>query len=73
MFAEACGAVGLRADRPDQVAAVLEEALAINDRPVVIDFICDPEAMVFPMVPAGGSNDDIALSREDFMSREDPA
>ncbi len=71
MFAEACGAVGLRADRPDQVAAVLEEALAINDRPVVIDFACDPEAMVFPMVPAGGSNDDIALSREDFMSRED--
>ncbi len=70
-FAEACGTVGLRADRPDQVAAVLEEALAINDRPVVIDFICDPEAMVFPMVPAGGSNDDIALSREDFMSRED--
>ena len=73
LFAEACGAVGLRADRPDQVAGVIEEALAINDRPVLIEFTCDPEAMVFPMVPAGGSNDDIALSREDFMSREEIA
>jgi len=73
LFAEACGAVGLRADRPDQVTDVLKEALAINDRPVLIEFVCDPEAMVFPMVPAGGSNDDIALSREDFMSREELA
>jgi acetolactate synthase-1/2/3 large subunit len=65
-FAEACGCVGLRADRPSEVAGVIEQALAINDRPVLIEFTCDPEAMVFPMVPAGGSNDDIILSREDL-------
>jgi len=65
-FAEACGGVGLRADHPSEVAGVIEQALAINDRFVVVEFTCDPEAMVFPMVPAGGSNDDIILSREDF-------
>ncbi|MEN8235080.1 MAG: acetolactate synthase large subunit [Actinomycetota bacterium] len=70
-FAEACGAVGLRADHPSQVADVIEQALAINDRPVLVEFRCDPEAMVFPMVPAGGSNDDVILSREEFMSREE--
>jgi len=71
-FAEACGGVGLRADHPSEVAGVIEEAMAINDRPVLIEFRCDPEAMLFPMVPAGGSNDEIAMSREDFMSVEDP-
>lgn len=65
-FAEACGGVGLRADRPSEVAEVLEQALAIDDRMVVVEFTCDPEAMVFPMVPAGGSNDDLILSREDL-------
>ncbi len=65
-FAEACGCVGLRADHPSEVAGVIEEALAINDRPVLVEFTCDPEAMVFPMVPAGGSNDDIIMSREDL-------
>ena len=71
MFAEACGAVGLRAEHPREVAAVIEQALSINDRPVLVEFKCDPEAMVFPMVPAGASNDEIILSREEFMSRED--
>lgn len=65
-FAEACGCVGLRADHPSEVAGVIEQALKINDRPVVIEFSCDPEAMVFPMVPAGSSNDNVILSREDF-------
>ncbi len=71
-FAEACGGTGLRADHPSEVAGVIEQAMSINDRPVLIEFRCDPEAMIFPMVPAGGSNDDIAMSREDFMSVEDP-
>ncbi len=65
-LAEAMGCVGLRADHPDEVAPTLEKALAINDRPVVVEFRCDPDAMVFPMVPAGGSNDDIALGPEDL-------
>jgi acetolactate synthase-1/2/3 large subunit len=65
-LAEAMGCVGLRADHPDEVAPTLEKALAINDRPVVVEFRCDPDAMVFPMVTAGGSNDDIALGPEDL-------
>ncbi len=65
-LAEAMGCVGLRAERPSEVGPALEKALAINDRPVVVEFVCDPDAMVFPMVPAGGSNDDVVLSPEDL-------
>jgi acetolactate synthase-1/2/3 large subunit len=64
-LAEALGCVGMRADRPEEVAPTLEKALAINDKPVVIEFVCDPEAMVFPMIPAGGSNDNVVMSQED--------
>jgi acetolactate synthase-1/2/3 large subunit len=69
-LAEAMGCVGIRAERPADVVPALEKALAINDRPVVIDFICDPEAMVFPMVVAGGSNDNVIMSPTDLP---DPA
>ena len=48
------------------MAPTLEKALAITDRPVVMEFRCDPDAMVFPMVPAGGSNDRIVLGPEDL-------
>ena len=65
-LAEAMGCVGMRAEHPSEVGPILEKALAITDRPVVIEFVCDPDAMVFPMVPAGGSNDDVILSIEDF-------
>jgi acetolactate synthase-1/2/3 large subunit len=43
------------------VAPTIEKSLAIDDRPVVVEFVVDPEEMVFPMVPAGGSNDDVIL------------
>ncbi|MFQ5555505.1 MAG: acetolactate synthase large subunit [Acidimicrobiia bacterium] len=65
-LAEAMGCAGLRAEHPSEVAPTLEKALAINDRPVVVEFRCDPDAMVFPMVPAGASNDDVVVSREDL-------
>ncbi len=65
-LAEAMGCAGFRAERPDEVAPIIEKALAINDRPVVVDFVCDPEAMVFPMVPAGGSNDIVIMGPEDL-------
>lgn len=65
-LAEAMGCVGLRADRPEEVVPIIEKALSINDRPVVVEFTCDPDAMVFPMVPAGGSNDDIVMRSEDL-------
>jgi len=60
-WAEAMGAVGLRADSPDDVAAVIEKANAVSDRPVVVDFRTDPFEKVFPMVPAGASNDDLVV------------
>jgi acetolactate synthase I/II/III large subunit len=65
-LAEAMGCAGLRADHPGEVVPVLEKAMAINDRPVVVEFRCDPDAMVFPMVPAGGSNDHVVLGPGDL-------
>ena len=52
-LAEAYGAVGLRATKPDEVDAVIKEALAVKNRPVFMDFQVDPEEDVYPMVPAG--------------------
>jgi acetolactate synthase-1/2/3 large subunit len=64
-LAEAMGCAGLRAESPDEVAPTIEKSLAIDDRPVVVEFVVDPEEMVFPMVPAGGSNDDVILGPND--------
>ena len=72
-LAEAYGAIGLRAETPQDVDAVLDKALSVTDRSVVIDFRCDQREMVFPMVPAGGSNDDIILGPEFAEPALDPA
>jgi acetolactate synthase-1/2/3 large subunit len=72
-LAEAYGAVGLRAEHPDEVDAVIEKALSITDRSVVIDVRCDDREMCFPMVPAGASNDDIILGPEGLRPAVDPA
>ncbi|HZP90752.1 MAG TPA: acetolactate synthase large subunit [Actinomycetota bacterium] len=71
-LAEAYGAVGLRAEHPDEVDAVIEKALSVEDRSVVIDFRVDPREMCFPMVPAGASNDDIVLGPEGLKPVKDP-
>ncbi|MBI1352186.1 MAG: acetolactate synthase large subunit [Actinomycetales bacterium] len=63
-LAEAYGCYGLRAESPEQVDAVIEKAMAIDDAPVVIDFVVHKDAMVWPMVAAGTSNDDIMVARE---------
>ena len=65
-LAEAMGCVGLRADTPGEVGPVIEKSLAVNDRPVVVEFRVDSDEMVFPMVAAGASNDDVALGPEDL-------
>ena len=62
-LAEAYGCIGLRCERPEDVDAVIEQAMAINDQPVVIDFIVHKDAMVWPMVAAGTSNDAISYAR----------
>ncbi|WP_232548121.1 acetolactate synthase large subunit [Propioniciclava soli] len=64
LLAEAMGAVGLRAETPEEVDEVITKALAINDRPVVVEFVVHKDAMVWPMVPAGTSNDDIMIARD---------
>jgi acetolactate synthase I/II/III large subunit len=63
-LAEALGCVGLRCESKDDVDAVIEKAMAIDDAPVVIDFIVGADAQVWPMVAAGASNDDILAARD---------
>lgn len=60
-LAESLGCVGLKAENPDELGPTLEKALAIDDKPVVVEVVVDREEMVFPMVPAGGSNDEVIL------------
>ncbi|HZA10970.1 acetolactate synthase large subunit [Mycobacterium sp.] len=62
-LAEALGCVGLRCEREEDVVDVINAARAINDRPVVIDFIVGADAQVWPMVAAGTGNDEIQAAR----------
>ncbi len=63
-LAEALGCVGLRCDSADDVDETITKAMGINDAPVVIDFVVNPDAMVWPMVPAGTSNDALEIARD---------
>ncbi len=63
-LAEALGCVGLRCERAEDVEDVINQARAINDRPVVIDFVVGADAQVWPMVAAGTSNDEIMAARD---------
>ncbi len=62
-LADAMGCVGLRCERKEDVDAVINEAMSINDQPVVVDFRVFRDEMVWPMVAAGASNDDILVAR----------
>nr|WP_031174233.1 acetolactate synthase large subunit [Streptomyces durhamensis] len=64
LLAEAMGCVGLRCESPDELDVVIDKANSVTDRPVVVDFIVHEDAMVWPMVPAGTSNDDIMAARD---------
>ncbi|MFF9343066.1 MULTISPECIES: acetolactate synthase large subunit [unclassified Streptomyces] len=73
-LSEAMGCVALRCESPDDLDKVIAEANAINDRPVVIDFIVHEDAQVWPMVAAGTSNDEVMAARgvrPDFGDGED--
>jgi len=63
-LADAYGCAGLRCESADDVDATIDKAMAIDDRPVVIDFVVHTDAMVWPMVAAGTSNDDIKIARD---------
>lgn len=60
-WAEAMGCVGILVESPEEVGPAIEKANSINDRPVVIEFRTDASELVFPMVPAGQSNDELIL------------
>ena len=62
-LAEAYGCEGIRCEEPGEVDRVIERAMAIDDRPVVLDFVVHKDAMVWPMVAAGTSNNDIKFAR----------
>jgi len=63
LLAEAYGCVGLRCESKEDVDATIEAAMAINDRPVVVDFTVGADAQVWPMVAAGTGNDHIMAAR----------
>jgi acetolactate synthase-1/2/3 large subunit len=63
-LADALGCVGLRCETKAEVDETIEKAMAINDQPVVVDFTVGKDAMVWPMVAAGASNDDIQAARD---------
>ena len=51
----------MRAEKVEDVEAVLREALKVKDIPVLMDFVCDREENVYPMVPAGASIDEMII------------
>ena len=63
MLAEAMGCAGLRATNETEMDECIAKALEINDRPVVVEFAVHKDAMVWPMVAAGVSNDEIQVAR----------
>ena len=63
-LAESMGAVGHRITTSDEIESTFKDALKENSKPVLIEFVIDPEEMVFPMVPAGGNNDDVIVNEE---------
>ncbi|HUZ74499.1 MAG TPA: biosynthetic-type acetolactate synthase large subunit, partial [Stellaceae bacterium] len=66
-LAEAFGAVGLRAEKPDDVDRVIKEMLAV-DRPVLVDVMVDQMENCFPMIPSGAAHNEMLLGPEDRQS-----
>ncbi len=63
-LAEAYGCLAIRVEKEDEIDAAIELALATNDRPVVIDFVVSADAMVWPMVPQGVSNNYVQYAKD---------
>jgi acetolactate synthase-1/2/3 large subunit len=60
-LAEAYGHLGMRIERPEDVRGALEEAFAIKDRTVFLDFMTDRTENVYPMIEAGKAHNDMKL------------
>jgi acetolactate synthase I/II/III large subunit len=61
-LAEAYGLTGIRVTRDDEIVPAIERARSI-DGPVLVEFVVEPEANVWPIVPPGASNSDMMLNR----------
>ena len=68
MLAEAYGHVGMLIEKPSDVEGALREAFALKDRTVFLDFITDQMENVFPMIPAGGGQNEMLLAERDEMT-----
>jgi acetolactate synthase-1/2/3 large subunit len=66
-LSEAYGHVGMRIEKPSDVEAALREAFALKDRTVFLDFLTDQSENVFPMIPSGGSQNEMLLAERDEM------
>jgi len=62
-LAEAFGAVGITARRPEEVVPAIEQSLQVTDRPCLVDFHCDPEENCYPMIPSGQSIKEMIVER----------
>jgi acetolactate synthase-1/2/3 large subunit len=60
-LAESYGHVGMQIDKPGDVEAALVEAMKLKDRLVFMDFITDQTENVYPMIPAGGGQNEMIL------------
>jgi acetolactate synthase-1/2/3 large subunit len=60
-MAEAYGAVGIRAEKPDELDAKIKEMIAVK-RPVLFDCRVDPHENCYPMIPSGAAHDEMILS-----------
>ncbi len=69
-FAEAYGATGIRVTRHQEIRPAIERARSIKG-PVLIDFVVEPEANVYPMVAPGASNSDMIQDPQWSPSPED--
>lgn len=67
-LADAYGAVGMTVYHTNEVRPALKKALDVTDRPVLIDFRTVEEENVYPMIPAGGSVNDLIIDEEDVVS-----
>jgi acetolactate synthase-1/2/3 large subunit len=63
-LAEAYGCLAIRVEKEEEIDAAIKLAIETNDRPVVIDFIVSRDSMVWPMVSAGVSNDEVKYARD---------
>jgi len=66
-LAEAYGHVGMVIDKPGDVEDALQEAIAMKNRTVFMDFITDPDENVFPMIPSGAAHNEMLLYGRDEM------